>query len=242
MPTHGMERLAQIRRSVASAGGIALLVAAGGLALAVQTASYYIEQSARPYLYEVLDEVPERPVGLLLGTSRNRGHGLNEFYAARIAAAAELYHGNKIEHIIASGSNPSPYYNEPVDMKRDLVGLAVPERSITEDSAGLRTLDSVVRAHRVLGQDSFLIVSQRFHAARAVFLARTLGLDAVGFCAKDPPGSVPWTFRLREFGARFKAVLDVTVLGTQPAQLGEPRPIQLMSSAVQQTREGATIR
>lgn len=225
----------------AVAWGVALVVATGILALAVLGVSHYIDTAAQPFLYSDLESLPRRNVGLLLGTSRNRSGGLNEFYSARIDAAAELYHRNKIDHIIASGSNPSRFYNEPVAMKRDLIEKNVPAESITEDRAGLRTLDSVVRANKVMGQKSFLVVSQCFHAARAIFLAREFGLDVIGYCAEDPPGHVPVSARLREYGARCKAVLDVTVLGTQPQYLGAPNPIDLRSAALRRTdraREG----
>jgi SanA protein len=49
----------------------------------------------------------------------------------------------------------------------------VPESAITRDYAGLRTLDSVVRCRRVFGQTSVVIVSLRFHAERALYLARS---------------------------------------------------------------------
>ncbi len=192
--------------------------------------SRHIDVTANPHLYDNLHELPPRNVGLVLGTSRNRSGGLNEFYSARIEAAAALFHGSKIDHIIVSGFNPSRYYNEPAVMKRDLVGMNVPAECITEDYAGLRTLDSVVRADKVMGQHSFVVVSQRSHAARAVYLGREFGLDVIGYCANDPPGPALISARLREYGARFKAILDVTVLGTQPMYLGEPVPIDLHST------------
>lgn len=197
--------------------------------LAVLGVSHYIEAQARPFLYDTLEPLPHRSVALVLGTSRNRSGGLNEFYSARIEAGAELFHSGKIDHIIVSGSNPSRYYNEPTAMKKDLVGLDVPADSITEDPRGLRTLDSVVRAARVMGQKSYLLVSQRYHAARGVYLAREFGLDVIGYCAKDPPGNSGSEVPLRELGARFKALLDVEVLGTQPEHLGHPVPIDLQS-------------
>ena len=86
-----------------------------------------------------------------------------------------------------------------------------------------------------MGQKSFLVVSQCFHAARAVFLARAFGLDVIGYCAEDPPGHATVSARLREYGARCKAVLDVTVLGTQPQYPGAPAPIKPNSSAKRET-------
>ena len=217
------------KRRILTWGGVLLGAVAGTVCAAVCLADLYISTTSAPHLYEDPQTLPARRVGLVLGTSRNRGAGLNEFYSARIDAAAALYHGGRVEHLIVSGSNPSRYYNEPAAMKRDLVARDVPPTSITEDYAGLRTLDSVVRAARVMGQTSYVVVSQRFHAARAVYLARAFGLDVVGFCAGDPPGGSSLSGRLREFGARLKAVLDVRVLGTEPSYIGLPTPIELAS-------------
>lgn len=214
-------------RRVAIAGLIGLGFAALSVAIAVYAVSSHIERAASAHLYEDLASLPRRDVGLVLGTSRFSTDGLNEFYTARIEAAAALYHDGKIDHLIVSGSNPSRYYNEPVVMKRDLVELGVPEACITEDRGGLRTLDSVVRADKVMGQKSFTVVSQRFHAARAVYIGRHFGLDVTAFCAKDPVSLSHYGAYLREYGARFKAILDLTVLDTQPTYLGKPIEIQL---------------
>lgn len=214
-------------RRVAVAGLIAAGLVALTVAVAVWAVSSHIERTASAHLYEDLASLPRREVGLVLGTSRFSTDGLNEFYTARIEAAAALYHDRKIDHIIVSGSNPSRYYNEPVVMKRDLVELDVPEACITEDRGGLRTLDSIVRADKVMGQQSFTVVSQRFHAARAVYIGRHFGLDVSAFCAKDPVGPSHYGAYLREYGARFKAILDLTVLDTQPKYLGKPIEIEL---------------
>lgn len=216
-----------LKRRTIVAVSVAVALVGVCFAVLVASVSRYIERTAEPYLYDELESLPRRDVGLVLGTSRNTASGLNEFYTARIEAAAELFHKGKIGHIIVSGSNPSRYYNEPVVMKRDLIERQVPAESITEDYAGLRTLDSVVRAHRVMGQRSFTIISQRFHAARAVFLGIHFGLDVIAYCAGDPSGTVRQSGRLREYGARFKALLDVTVLDTQPKYLGEPIAIDV---------------
>ena len=216
----------RVQRIVVAAG-LAIALAALSVTGSVFWVSRHIDATADPYLYDDLRDLPHRNVGLVLGTSRNRSGGLNEFYSARIEAAAQLFHSRKIGHIIVSGSNPSRFYNEPAVMKRDLIDRNVPPDSITEDTAGLRTLDSVVRADKVMGQDSFVVVSQRSHAARAVFLGLEFGLDVIGYCASDPPGPALLSAKLREYGARFKAMLDVTVLDTQPSFLGKPVSIEL---------------
>ncbi len=187
----------------------------------------YIEMSAEQEIFSEIQDLPERPVALVLGTSRRVNGRPNRFYTARIRAAADLFHSKKIRHILVSGDNSQRSYDEPTAMKEDLINLGVPEDRITIDYAGFRTLDSVVRAHRVFGQRRFVIVTQRFHGERALFLARHHGLDAVAYCAADVTGRAGMKTHLREYLARVKAIVDVWILRKGPKFLGPPVEIDL---------------
>jgi SanA protein len=165
-----------------------------------------------------------RPVntGLLLGTSRRLVSGRpNQYFYNRMDAAAELFNRNIIRRIIVSGDNRFTYYNEPLDMRNALIQRGVPANKIHMDYAGFRTLDSVVRANKIFGQDQIIVISQKFHNERAVFIARKKGIDAQGYNASDVPVNKRLKTRLREIGARNKAMLDV-VFGVQPKFLGDP--------------------
>jgi SanA protein len=98
----------------------------------------------------------------------------------------------------------------------------VPDSVIILDYAGLRTFDSVIRCYKVFGQRSFTIISQEFHLERALFVAQHAGLDAIGFEAMSVDENKSISTSIREYFARFKAVLDVYVLGTKPKFLGDP--------------------
>ena len=224
-----LERLAMQKRTVLTVFGLALALIVTALYLSALFVNWRIDETADPLLFADLDLIPANDVGLVLGTSRNRGSGLNEFYAHRIEAAADLYRSGKIRHIIVSGSNPSKYYNEPEVMRRDLIEAGVPAQSITEDRGGLRTLDSVVRTHKVMGQTAFTIISQRFHAARAVYIGTSRGLDVVAYCAQDASGPELLPARMREYGARMLAMWDLNVWDTQPQYLGQPVTINFES-------------
>ncbi|MEM6696956.1 MAG: ElyC/SanA/YdcF family protein, partial [Bacteroidota bacterium] len=109
--------------------------------------------TAKDRLYKAVEEIPEHRVGLLLGTSQKLADGrTNLYYAYRIQAAADLYKAGKIEFILASGDNSVKSYDEPSDMKADLMAKGIPESKIYLDYAGFRTLDSVVRAKAIFGQ------------------------------------------------------------------------------------------
>lgn len=168
-----------------------------------------------------LDGVPAVHAALVLGTSRKLGDGReNGFYRRRMAAAAALYAHGKCRRLVVSGDNRTASYNEPEDMKADLIALGVPAEAIVCDYAGRRTLDSVVRFKEVFGQESGIVVSQRFHNERAVFIARHRGIALHGFNAEDVDAYNGFRTRVREVGSKAFAVLDV-LFGSQPRFLGE---------------------
>lgn len=170
----------------------------------------------------IMDQLPYNRCGLLLGTSRFRTDGTaNPFFTNRIDAAAGLYRAGKIDYIIATGDNSDRRYNEPRAMLAELVEAGVPSKRIYLDYAGFRTLDSIVRAREIFGQEAITVISQKFHNERAVYIAKHYGIDATGFNAADCDDSGWIKVRLREVLARFRAFIDLHVTGEQPRFLGE---------------------
>ncbi len=185
----------------------------------------HVSSSTRSLLSYDLDEVPHNEVGLVLGTShRSRGGRPNQFFAHRIEAAAALYHAGKVRHLLVSGDNSTMQYNEPWKMRAALIAAGVDSTHITLDYAGFRTLDSVVRAREVFGQQRFTVISQRFHVERAVFIARRKGIDAVGYNARDVGAYSGFRTMLREKAARVKVFLDLLFV-VEPHFLGDPEII-----------------
>lgn len=181
----------------------------------------HIKNKSEKYIYTSISEVPTNKVGLLLGTSKYAQAGkVNLFYKYRIDAAVELYTNNKIKYILVSGDNSTKKYNEPKKIKEDLVKLGVPEEHIVLDYAGFRTLDSVVRAHEVFGENTFTIISQNFHNERAVYLARKFKSDAIAFNAKSVNQQYGFKVYIREYFARVKVFLDL-LFKVKPKFLGE---------------------
>lgn len=208
------------------------LVAAVGLMLVVAGlivgSDAWVRALGGNHCHARLQDVPPARVAVVLGCSERLANGrLNRFFRHRIEAASELYRQGRVKGLIVSGDNRRKDYDEPGAMREALVAAGVPRDRIWCDYAGLRTLDSVLRARRIFGQEEFIVVSQRFHNERAVFLGRRLGLKVHGFNAADVPLAAAPTTYLREALARVKAVLDVTVLGTQPRHGGPPVEIAL---------------
>lgn len=107
-------------------------------------------------------------------------------------------------------------------MKRALIDAGVPEQAIVCDFAGLRTLDSIVRARAIFGARRLVIVSQEFHNERALAIASHFGIDA---CAKDAKDVSRRSHRmrswLRERAARVAMLIDLFVLNRQPRHMEE---------------------
>lgn len=181
-----------------------------------------ISIAARGRTYDLVDRVPARKAALVLGTSKFVAGGRpNLHYLYRMDAAAELFKAGKARFVIVSGNGSEPHYNEPKMMRADLIARGVPPARIYCDYAGLRTLDSVVRAGEVFGAGDCIVVSQPSHAERAIFIGRMRGQDVIGFNARNVPASTDPRTAIRERLARILALLDVTVLRKQPKFLGE---------------------
>jgi SanA protein len=182
----------------------------------------WIEVRACGRVHAEIEAVPQAEIALVLGTSyKLPGGALNPFFAGRIAAAARLYHAGKARHLLLSG-NRTGGHDEPTAMREALAAQGVPESATTLDYAGFRTLDSFARAKQIFGVSRLTIVTDDFHASRAVLLARHFGIDAQAYCSESLPLRSSKKTRLREIGARGKALLDLYVLRTQPRFLGPP--------------------
>ncbi|MEP6810047.1 MAG: ElyC/SanA/YdcF family protein, partial [Chthoniobacterales bacterium] len=144
----------------------------------------------------------------------------------RMDAAAALYREGKIRHLILSGDNRIVAYDEPKDMRAALLARGVPDSVLTLDDAGFRTLDSMARARAVFDLRKVTIITDDFHAARALVLARHFGLDPIAFTSAPVPLKWSLKTRVREVLARVLTILDITILQTKPHFLGNPEPVR----------------
>ena len=199
---------------------IILVLGAGFLFFAFS--NLWIILSTQDDVYNSLEKIPPTDVALVLGTSKRLKNGeTNPYFNYRIDAAEKLYKSGKVKHLIVSGDNQTRYYNEPQYMREALLEKGIPDESITLDYAGLRTLDSVVRCKEIFGQSKFIIVTQRFHSYRAVFIAKHYDIEATAFVAENISIFKSFSVVSREFLARPKAVLDIFFLEVDPKFMGE---------------------
>ena len=186
----------------------------------------WVINNSEAYVYSNWSLLPDNEVGIVLGCSPYARNGRpNPQFYGRIEAAVQLYQLGKIKKIIVSGANPDSTYNEPRQMWRELTKAGIPSQAITMDFAGVRTFDSISRAQAVFNLERMTVITQEYHAYRAVFIAKKLGIRVAGYAAtSDSIGFFSRTY-LREVFARVKAVLDLYVLSTEPKFLGGPEAV-----------------
>ncbi|WP_413285926.1 vancomycin high temperature exclusion protein [Vibrio sp. MA40-2] len=186
-------------------------------------------------IYTQPSNLPNYDVAMVLGTSKYLGKVLNDYYANRINAAITLFKNDKVDDFLLSGDNAHRSYNEPWTMKRDLLKAGVPEETIHLDYAGFRTLDSIVRAKKIFEADEFIIITQKFHCERALYIAKHYDIEAVCLAVPGPQQYSGISVRFREVFARVKALLDLYVFRTQPKFLGPKEPIKHTTTTTVQT-------
>jgi len=199
--------------------GVAAVVLLGSLRL-------WVEQKTRDRIYTRVEDVPSRPVAIVLGAGLWPDGSLTPILADRIATAADLYHAGAVQKLLCSGDNRFVDYNEPQRMLEYAVSLGVPEEAVVLDYAGWRTYDTCYRARAIFGVERAVVVTQHFHAARTLYLCDALGVDAVAILADRQDYTIRRvTWETREYPALALAWWDVNVRHPLPV-LGEPLPIR----------------
>jgi SanA protein len=182
----------------------------------------WVIMSTSHRVFSDINEVPATDVALVLGTSKKFANGEpNAYFEHRMDAAARLFKAGKIKHLLLSGDNRTQYYDEPGDMKEALKKRGLPDSAFSADKAGLRTLDSVVRSNKVFGTREIMVVTQRFHSYRAVFIGQYYGMNTYAFTAETLPVRTSANLLFREFLARPMAIIDLYVLKKKPSALGK---------------------
>ena len=170
-------------------------------------------------------DVPARRVAIVFGAGLTRSGEATPVLKDRVDTGARLYFSGKAEKLLMSGDNRFVEYNEPEAMRQYALSLGVPDKDIVLDYAGRRTYDSCYRAKEIFGVKEAILVTQKFHLPRALFLCNALGLDGVGVEANNlvylKRSLLFWN--LRELPATVTAFADIL---TRPLPvLGDPEPI-----------------
>jgi SanA protein len=170
--------------------------------------SKWLRHSSASRLIRSLDDTPASVRIVVLGCPpRQRSGKDNRYFVGRVASATAAYHHTPGRPIVCSGRIDGDGIDEAVALADALETAAIPREAIELDRNSGRTIDSIDYVAERHADGPILLVTQPFHMSRALYLARSRGLDAWGLIASGPaPG--PRT-RMREAIAEFRAVFDL---------------------------------
>ena len=205
----------------------ALFAAARGTALVTLLINIGMIFAVRNYIYTDISEIPPRTAVLVLG-AQVIGTRLSPVLQDRVEGGIRLMESRQGQKLLLSGDHGQKYYNEVGAMRLHVLANApfILHEDIFLDHAGFSTWDSMFRARDVFEVEDLIIVTQEFHISRAVAMARSLGLDAVGYALSQEHFSRRtvrfWQFR--EYFARVRAFFSI-VFRPRPRFLGDTIPI-----------------
>ncbi len=204
--------------------GIGIGLLAGILLLGgVGCVHQHIAKVSDSFIYETPGDVPQAHTALILGAKVWSSGRLSHMLEDRVLTGLELYQQGKVKKLLLSGDHGRVEYDEVNTMRNYLLARCVPAEDIFMDHAGFDTYDSMYRARDVFLVQDVIVVTQRFHVARAVYLARKLGLQAVGIVADKRKYmlSSQTKSEWREVLAKVKAFFDIHVWKAKPTYLGK---------------------
>ena len=143
--------------------------------------------------------------GLVLGCGYQENDEPSPMMADRVSYGVAAFKESATENLLMSGDGQEPNeHDEPMVMSKFAQRLGVDKEDIVEDPYGLSTYDSMWRAKYVYGLSKIVVVTQRYHLYRAVYIAKTLGLEVVGVDSTNRVYLVQLFYDIREFIARTK--------------------------------------
>jgi SanA protein len=182
---------------------------------------------AKGKTFDDIDKVPHREYGLLLATSPITPTGAHNFYFDnRIKATVNLYKAHKIYIVIASGGDYTRTQtygcDEPAAIRDSLVACGIPTNRIILDYDGTRTINSIIKAKEGYDANALVIISQKDHSQRALYLAEHYGINAICYNADEPQIlNSRIKNRLREYFARVKMFFDLW-FNSKPSYSNDP--------------------
>lgn len=190
-------------KRIFSWGAIAVLAAVAAFVLA----NALMVGLEHKRMYSAVSDVPAKAVVIVPGAAILRSGALSAVFLDRANAAIALYEAGKAQKILVSGDSSTAGHNEVDPARKYLLSQGIPRADIYLDQAGLDTYSTMYRAHAIFGVTEAIVATQTFHLPRSLFIARSVGIDAVGYRSDNV--HLLARNEMRESLARIKAVWDV---------------------------------
>lgn len=201
-----------------------LFIAAAVVIAAVFAINFYVVKNTEQKIYEADNlKAFDADCILILGAGVRDGEP-TPMLRDRLLTGIKLYENKAAKKIIMSGDHGSADYDEVNIMRQFALQKGVPEEDIFMDHAGFSTYDSVYRAKKVFDASSIIIVSQKYHLYRALYISEKLSVKACGVSADLNKYGGQLKRDVREILARDKDFFKC-ITKPKPAFLGDKIPV-----------------
>lgn len=157
---------------------------------------------------------------LVLGCGVKANGEPSDMLEDRLLCGIGLYNGKAAPKLLMSGDHGSPEYDEVNTMKNFAKDKGVPSVDIFMDHAGFSTYESIYRAKEIFGVDEVIIVTQKYHLYRALYIAEKLGVEAHGVPSDYREYAGQGIRDIREILARDKDFFTL-IFKPEPTYLGD---------------------
>jgi SanA protein len=188
---------------------IGILAAMGAAVLVISVSVVQLLYASR--IQSDVSRVRRAPVAIVLGASVKRDQTPSDALRDRILGAVDLYERGIVKRILMTGDDGAFHIDEISVMVKTATEAGVPREDIWTDGHGYRTYESCKRAIEQYHVTNAVVVTQRFHMARALFLCNQLGIDASGYLADRRSYERGAFFWIRDLASSVKAFWDVYV-------------------------------
>lgn len=200
-----------------------IIALAGGASIFLINA--HVKHKAGKFILNDIDALPQADAVIVLGAYVLPSGYPSDILKDRLDTGLAVLSSQKTNRIVVTGDHGTTDYDEVNGMRQYLESQGVSREMIFMDHAGFNTYDSMYRARDVFMIKKAIIVTQEYHLYRALYIARSLGIDAWGVPTDLRDYAGQSYYDLREIAARVKDYFQVNLLHTKPKFLGEPLPV-----------------
>ncbi|MBU2566974.1 YdcF family protein [Patescibacteria group bacterium] len=187
-----------------------ILVSASAVAIFILGTIAYVRVTQLDNLFTE-QEVPQAPVIIILGASLKTDGTPSDALEDRLIRGAELFIDQKAPKILVTGDDGQNHSDEVSVMKQYLIDKGIPEAAIQVDGHGYRTYESCKRAKQEFGYNQAILVTQKFHLVRALYLCNSLGVESNGVTSDLRHYKSITQLTIRDWLASFKAWIDLNI-------------------------------
>lgn len=204
--------------------GILLIFIVGLLICVIMSTT--VQKSGEKDIVSINDLPKDVDAIIVLGAGVYGDGSPSEILYDRLETSKEIYSTGIQGKLLLSGDHGRDGYNEVKAMKKyALDNMDIKEEDIFLDHAGFSTYESIYRAKEIFKVKTAIIVTNKYHLPRALYLAKQMGIKAYGVDSDKRDYSSHGVYETRERIAQIKDFLYVNILKPEPTYLGESIPV-----------------